>query len=153
MITGEEKALPDDFQADKIVVIKSERKLRLYDDTTVVREYRIALGFNPEGDKLEEGDGKTPEGKYIIDYRNPESAFHLSLHISYPDSADKAEAKRRGRNPGGEIFIHGFPNNSPDFGKYHYLFDWTLGCIAVTNEEIVEIWEVCPNGTPIEIVP
>ena len=132
---------------------KAARTLTLYRGQDVIRRYDVSLGFAPEGDKQRQGDGKTPEGAYLIDYRNPNSAYHLSLHINYPSPADRAEAEARGEDPGGEIFIHGLPNG---YGALIELFqgrDWTAGCIAVSNAEIEEIWSLTPNGTPIEILP
>lgn len=140
------------LRADKVVVIKHKRVLQLLWRGRVVRSYKVALGFNPKGHKAKEGDGRTPEGTYVIDWRNPKSRFTLSLHISYPNRADRARARARGVSPGGAIFIHGQPNGV-NMGKAHTLRDWTLGCIAVTNEEIREIWRAVPNGTPIEIRP
>jgi murein L,D-transpeptidase YafK len=114
---------------------------------SVVRSYRIALGREPFGHKVQEGDGRTPEGSYLIDRRNPRSAYHLSLHISYPNEADRARAAALGIDPGGDIMIHGLSNGERKEG------DWTRGCIAVTNEEMDEIWELVEDGTPIEINP
>ena len=118
-----------------------------------VRSYDIALGPSPEGHKQQEGDGRTPEGRYVIDWRNVNSAFHRSLHISYPNAGDRARARRRGVDPGGAIMIHGLPNGMGTLGGLHVASDWTLGCIAVTSEEIEEIWRVVRDGTPIEIGP
>jgi murein L,D-transpeptidase YafK len=138
-------------QADRIVVDKSERTLVLYAAGKPVRTYRgLQLGGAPEGHKRFEGDERTPEGRYTIDTRNPASAYHLSLRISYPDSTDRAFAATRGRSPGGEIFIHGQPNWLPA-GRLPG--DWTDGCIAVSNAEIEELWRLVPDGTPIEIMP
>jgi murein L,D-transpeptidase YafK len=136
---------------DRIVVEKAQRRMDLMSGDRVVRSYRIALGSAPEGDKQQQGDGKTPEGKYVIEGRNPSSAFHLSLKISYPDAADRAAAATRNVSPGGEIFIHGAPNWWLLPGQPPG--DWTLGCIAVTKAEIEEIWRLVPDGTPVEIRP
>jgi murein L,D-transpeptidase YafK len=136
---------------DRIVVEKSQRRMDLMSGETVVRSYEIALGSAPEGDKQQEGDGKTPEGKYVIEGRNPSSAFHLSLKISYPDAADRAAAATRNVSPGGDIFIHGAPNWWLLAGQPPG--DWTRGCIAVTKAEIEEIWRLVPDGTPVEIRP
>lgn len=136
---------------DRIVVEKSQRRLVLMSGDRVIRSYGIALGSVPAGDKQQEGDGKTPEGKYVIEGRNPASAFHLSLKISYPDAADRAAAARRGVSPGGDIFIHGAPNWWLLPGQPPG--DWTRGCVAVTKAEIEEIWRLVPDGTPIEIRP
>ena len=144
---------PAKEQADKIVVKKAERKLFLFKDGKQLREYGIALGFAPEGDKLQEGDGKTREGVYHISGRNPNSRFHLSLRVSYPDAKDRKEAAEKGVSPGGDIMVHGLPNKAPFLGSAHRLRDWTAGCIAVTNEEIEEIWSMVADGTTIEILP
>jgi len=117
------------------------------------REYEISLGDNPIGHKQKEGDEKTPEGKYTIDYRNPNSSYHLSLHITYPSAEDKRIAKKRGISPGGDIFIHGLPNGMGPLGFGFKNRDWTDGCIAVNDKEIEEIWNLVKNGTPIEILP
>ena len=113
----------------------------------------IALGSDPVGHKRQQGDGRTPEGSYRIDYRNPQSSYHLSLHISYPSSEDQRRAAERGVSPGGEIFIHGLSPGFSWIGAGHTATDWTDGCIALTNDEIEELWRVVPNGTPIEIEP
>ncbi len=139
--------------ADLIVIDKSDRLMTLHVGGREIARYRIALGFAPEGDKTRAGDGKTPEGRYRISGRNPKSQFHLSLKISYPDASDRAAARAAGVDPGGDIFIHGTPGTS---GKPPALVarrDWTLGCIAVSNDEIEEIWRLTPIGTPIEIRP
>ena len=138
-------------RADLVVVDKSARTLAVYAGGRLVRAYRgVQLGDAPEGHKRFEGDERTPEGRYTIDARNPASAYHLSLHISYPNPADRAYALQRGRSPGGEIFIHGQPNWLPA-GRLPG--DWTDGCIALSNAEIELLWQVVPDGTPIEIRP
>jgi murein L,D-transpeptidase YafK len=111
------------------------------------------LGRNPVGPKQEEGDMKTPEGVYTIDYRNPNSDYHLALHISYPSAEDTARATARGVNAGSDIMIHGLPNGKSWIGTAHRNMDWTAGCIAITDEEIEELWRVTPEGTTIEIRP
>lgn len=136
---------------DRVLVDKSDRRLELLSGDAVVRRYEIALGFAPEGDKQQEGDGKTPEGRYTIESRNPDSAFHRSLKISYPDAADRAAAAARDVSAGGDIFIHGAPNWWLLPGQPPG--DWTKGCIAVTDAEIEEIWSLVRDGTPIEIRP
>jgi murein L,D-transpeptidase YafK len=125
----------------------------LYSDDTLLRTYQIALGSNPEGHKQQQGDSRTPEGTYLIDYRNPQSSYHLSLHISYPNNDDRRRAAERGVSPGGDIFIHGLPPKFAWVGAMHTSLDWTDGCIAVSNKEIEEMWRMVPNGTPIEILP
>lgn len=139
--------------ADSVLVDKSERKMWLIAKGKKYREYDISLGDSPVGHKEQEGDEKTPEGNYIIDYRNPNSSYHLSLHITYPRKQDREKAHKRGVSPGGDIFIHGLPNG---MGATPWAFkgrDWTDGCIAVNNQEIEEIWRLVKNGTPIEILP
>lgn len=143
---------PPTEQADHIVVEKAARRLVLFKDGAILREYAVALGSSPLGAKAQEGDGRTPEGRYTIDFKNAQSAYHLSLRISYPDAADRQAADARGVSPGGDIMIHGLPNGLGAIGAAHRLSDWTDGCIAVTNAEIEEIWTLTPLGTPIEIV-
>lgn len=138
---------------DKIQVVKHKRRMFLYSAGRVVKEYRISLGKNPIGHKLEQGDNRTPEGTYHIDWRNPESAFYLSLRISYPNDEDVARARERGVNPGGMIMIHGLPNGKAHMVNTHRSTDWTNGCIALTNNEMEELWAIVPTGTPIEIKP
>lgn len=137
---------------DFVLVDKSDRVLTLYSAGRAIRTYSgLQFGANPQGHKRFEGDEKTPEGRYTIDTRNPDSAFHLSLRISYPNEADRAFAASQGRSPGGNIFIHGQPNGLPD--HFRMSGDWTDGCIAVTNAEIEQLWEYVGDGTPIEIRP
>jgi murein L,D-transpeptidase YafK len=119
----------------------------------VLKIYKVALGSQPIGAKVQEGDGRTPEGKYFIDRRNPRSSYHRSLHISYPSLQDTEKAQRAGIRPGGDIMIHGIRNGLGWIGYLHRIFDWTQGCIAVTNSEIEEIWSLVADGTPIEINP
>lgn len=148
-------ALAAEQTIDNILVEKSARKLYLRQKDKNIKEYTIRLGSNPTGHKEQEGDGKTPEGKYIISGRNPKSAYHLSLRISYPNAADKSRAALKKVSPGGDIMIHGYPNYAPNtlFDVIHKNYDWTAGCIAVTDKEIEEIWQLVPNNTPIEIKP
>lgn len=136
---------------DRIVIEKSARRMQLFQGGKVVRTYRIALGFAPDGDKVRQGDGKTPEGEFTINRRNSESAFHLSLGLDYPQPEDLARAAEGGYSPGGDIFIHGQPNALPD--GFMLKGDWTAGCIAVTTAEMREIWAVTPLGTKVEIRP
>ena len=131
-----------------IVVNKSERKMFLFHKNSVLKDYDFDLGFAPIGDKFYEGDGRTPEGTYFIDRRNPNSKYHLSIGISYPNARDRAEAATLGKPPGGDIFIHG-ESNRLKLGKN----DWTWGCIAVPNREMEEIYSMVQNGTPIKINP
>lgn len=153
-VTAQSEApLPAGVFADRVLVNKAERRLMLYHGNKLLRSYRIALGDNPIGHKQQEGDERTPEGRYKLDYRNPHSAYHLSLHISYPNAADRASAKKRRVKPGGLIMIHGLHKGFAYLGKLHTQTDWTDGCIAVTNDEIEEIWRLVRDGTPIIILP
>ncbi len=138
----------DGPQVTRIVVMKDARKMYLFHHDTVLETYDIELGFGPVGPKQFEGDGKTPEGRYYIDRRNPNSAFHLSLGISYPNEADRAFAAAQGKKPGGDIFIHGQKSRFRRGGP-----DWTAGCIAVTNREMEQIYAMVGTGVPIDIYP
>lgn len=144
---------PEPQQADKVVVVKALRELRLLADGDVFRTYEVSLGREPKGDKLWEGDGRTPEGHYILDFKNENSAFHRSIRVSYPNAQDWREARAMGVHPGSDIMIHGLKPEFADVGKGHLRKDWTEGCIAVTNREMDEIWSLVPVGTPIEIRP
>ena len=140
-------------KADSVLIKKSQRRLYLMKDGKPFRDFRIALGKDPLGAKLFEGDNKTPEGDYILDWRNSESDFYKSIHISYPNKEDLAFARFIGNYPGGNIMIHGIPDK-PDYPDWLYVeFDWTDGCIAVTNEAMDEIWGSVEEGTPIRILP
>ena len=145
--------LPDGTTIDRIVVEKSARKLSVWKDGRELKSYRVALGRDPVGAKQQEGDMKTPEGPYWIDWRNPESDYHLSLHVSYPSDQDNARAAERGVNAGFDIMIHGITNGHGWIGAFHRMHDWTAGCIALTDEEIEEVYRVTPDWTPIEIRP
>ncbi|MDQ2825316.1 MAG: L,D-transpeptidase family protein [Verrucomicrobiota bacterium] len=145
--------LPANTTIDRIVVEKSARKLSIFRGDKKLKTYRIALGRCPLGAKEQEGDMKTPEGVYKIDYRNPHSDYHLALHVSYPSDEDIAKAAERGVPAGFDIMIHGLPNNRGWIGAFHRRKDWTAGCMALTDEEIEEVWRVTPDGTPIEIRP
>ena len=140
-------------KADLVVVNKSERKLMLMQNGEELRSYRIALGGDPVGHKRQEGDQKTPEGWYVLDYKKPDSSFYKAIHISYPNAADKAQARRRGVSPGGLIMIHGQKNGFGWLGSISQQTDWTDGCIAVKNSEMEEIWQMVDVGTPIQINP
>lgn len=140
---------------DSVLVRKGERTLQLLHEGDVYREYRIALGDSPEGHKFQEGDERTPEGDYVLNWRNPNSSFHKSIHISYPNYRDRAFARAIGVDPGGMIMIHGRPNwlTSPAVAREYDNRDWTDGCIAVKNDEMDEIWRLVRDGTPIRILP
>jgi murein L,D-transpeptidase YafK len=139
--------------ADRVVVLKKERTLQLVSRGKVVKTYKVALGGDPFGPKTRQGDHKTPEGTYVLDFRNAHSQFHRAIHISYPNDRDRAVVRAKGVSPGGDVFVHGLPNGFGYVGAAHRLKDWTDGCIAVTNEEIDEIWKSVADGTPIEIRP
>lgn len=139
--------------ADSIVVEKGLRRLTLYRNGEPVKEYRVALGKNPSGRKVQIGDFKTPEGTYFIEGRNSQSSYYRALRISYPDMMDKLRAQSLGLTAGGDIMIHGLPTGRELIGAYHRTTDWTEGCIAVTNQELDEIWAAIPDGAPIQIKP
>lgn len=140
---------------DRVLVKKSERTMELHKDGAVYRTYRISLGDQPRGHKFQEGDERTPEGNYVLDWRNPNSSFYKSIHVSYPNDLDRTVARSLGVSPGGMIMIHGLPNwlSSPRLAEEYRRTDWTDGCIAVGNEEMDEIWRLVRDGTPITILP
>ncbi|HTZ58875.1 MAG TPA: L,D-transpeptidase family protein [Acidobacteriaceae bacterium] len=144
---ADERPLPAAATADKVLVMKSERKLYLLEDGKILKAYHVSLGGHPVGRKMREGDERTPEGEYVLDWHNPDSDYYRSIHISYPSAEDVARARRLGVPPGGDLFIHGQPNGFA--GKESG--DWTEGCIAVTDAEMDEIWRAVADGTPIEI--
>ncbi len=147
-------ALANDFPlADKVVVEKENRKLHLLKNGEAFRTFDIALGVEPVGDKEREGDQKTPEGLYSLDDRNPDSDFFLAIHISYPSSTDRADASSNGYDPGGAIMIHGQPNMPTYSAAYYRTQDWTNGCIALSNSDMIDIWLMTPNNVSIEILP
>jgi murein L,D-transpeptidase YafK len=146
-----ESHFPASVVADKVIVLKSKRKLLLMEGNKVLKTYHISLGGSPIGPKATEGDSRTPEGIYVLDWHNEKSHYHRSIHISYPDDLDRQYASERGVSPGGQVFLHGLPSNY--HGKAPHWGDWTDGCIAVTNAEMDEIWRAVPDGTPIEIRP
>lgn len=145
-----EPALP---LADKVIVRKNERKLYLMNQDRVLRTFKIALGLRPEGHKQFEGDFRTPEGKYRLTRRNPNSEYFLSILVDYPNAEDVRRARAQGLRPGGAIMIHGEPNLPKKSRDYYANVDWTEGCIAVSNSDMVEIWLMTPPDTPIEILP
>jgi len=139
--------------ADSVLVVKSERKLYLLKDGDVLREFDIALGLRPVGPKEREGDFRTPEGRYVLEARNPSSDYFLSIKSSYPNAEDRARARAKGVDPGGQIMIHGLPNNPRREEKSYFGWDWTDGCIAVSNSDMIDIWLMTQVSTPIEIRP
>lgn len=140
-------------RADRVLVIKSARTLTLLNHDHVLKVYKVALGSVPVGPKTQQGDHKTPEGTYVLDRRNDHSKFYRAIHISYPNEQDRERAHTLGTSPGGDIMLHGLPNGYGWIGKGHRARDWTDGCIAVTDEEMDEIWRTVSDGTPIEIRP
>jgi murein L,D-transpeptidase YafK len=141
--------LPQAAVADRVLVLKAKRELFLIQRDKVLKTYRISLGDHPVGRKIREGDSRTPEGEYVLDWHNPDSHYYKSIHISYPNPQDMARAQKLGVPPGEDLFIHGQPNDSQGQGKQRG--DWTDGCIAVSDAEMDEIWRAVPDGTPIEI--
>jgi lipoprotein-anchoring transpeptidase ErfK/SrfK len=139
--------------ADSLVVEKSLRRLTLWQAGLPIRTYDIALGGSPVGAKQRAGDNKTPEGLYHIDARNPNSRFHLGLHVSYPNAQDVARARAQGVAPGGDIMLHGLPPKHSQVGPLHRAFDWTNGCVALTDAEIEEVFAAVPVGTPVRFLP
>ena len=140
-------------QADEVIIDKSDRELHLLNDGEIIRTFKIALGIRPEGDKKKEGDFRTPEGRYKLDLRNPNSDYFLSIHVSYPSADDRREAQQNGVDPGGAIMIHGQPNEQKRSEMYYKTQDWTNGCIAVSNSDMIDIWLMTGDNVPIEIRP
>mgnify|MGYP003435712593 FL=1 len=140
-------------QVDLVRVDKSERRMELLEKGVVIRHYKIALGDAPIGHKQKEGDERTPEGRYILDYRNPNSSYFKSLHVSYPNKQDLATAKAKGVDAGGMIMIHGQRNGFGWASAITQRMDWTNGCMALNNEDMQEVWDLVKTGTPIEILP
>ena len=140
-------------RADRLAVIKSERRLILFRGGQVLKTYPVSLGWQPLGPKYCQGDGRTPEGSYVISAKNPHSKYHLALRISYPGPTDRARAEEAACNPGGDIMIHGLPRGLGYLGRFHRFYDWTQGCIALTDLEIEEIYLSVPVGTPVLIEP
>jgi murein L,D-transpeptidase YafK len=145
--------LPIDAHADRVIVMKKDRTLTLMNGDKVLKVYKVALGGEPVGAKRMEGDHKTPEGTYVLDRRNPRSKYYRSIHISYPSEEDRERARKSGVSPGGDVMVHGLPNGFGWLGAAHRTKDWTDGCIAVTDQEMDEIWSAVADGTPIEIKP
>ncbi len=144
---------PVPVKADSILILKKDHVMELLAGGKVIHTYKVALGRGGLAAKEKEGDGRTPEGHYIIDEKNAVSHYHKALHISYPNADDRERASEMGVLPGGAIMIHGLPNGMQWMGASHRLYDWTLGCIAVTDPEIDEIWNMVPIGTPVEVRP
>ena len=138
---------------EKILVLKSARKLQLISDGKPIKSYRISLGKQPKGPKLQEGDKRTPEGIYWVDWRKKSDKFNLAMHINYPNISDAATARREGLNPGSMIMIHGTPDSEDNPEELFHTLDWTDGCIAMKNHEMREVWNLVPDGTMVEIRP
>jgi murein L,D-transpeptidase YafK len=145
--------LPRDAVADRLLVEKSARRLTLLRNGKTLKVYRVALGGAPSGAKEYEGDQRTPEGIYLIDFHKPDSDYHLALHVSYPEQHDIERAAKEGLSAGSDIMIHGLPNGRGWIGRFHRRSDWTAGCVALTDFEIEEIYRAVPDGTPIELRP
>ena len=139
--------------ADSVLVIKSESRLYLIREGRELASFKVAFGSNPRGHKQQQGDERTPEGHYILDYKNPHSKYYKSIHISYPNKQDRADARKRGVDPGGDIVIHGQPNGYERFSFIVQFFNWTDGCIALSNSDMDLVWQAVIPGTPIEIRP
>jgi murein L,D-transpeptidase YafK len=150
--TADSHAPPAAREADRILILKADHRMELLSHGEVLKTYKVALG-DPRGPKVQAGDKKTPEGTYFVDGKNPHSLFHRALHLSYPNAADRERARKLGVSPGGDIEIHGLPSQYAWMGAAHRTVDWTTGCIAVTNPEIDEIWDLVAVGTPVEIRP
>ncbi len=148
-----EPALPLDVKADLVIVRKSARRIELYRGPDLLKAYPVSLGRHPVGKKRQQGDGRTPEGEYRLDYRNPSSSFHRALHISYPQADDVAAARMQGVDAGGLVMVHGIKNGLGWLGRLHRFVDWTDGCVAVTDREMDEIWRAVPDGTKIRLEP
>lgn len=148
-----EERLSAGQKIDKIVVKKSERRMEVYSGGQLIKSYRISLGRNPKGDKEFEGDKRTPERHYTINDKNPNSAYHKNLGVSYPNGGDIEDARKKNLNPGGDIKIHGIRNGFGFIGKFQRMWDWTAGCIALTNGEMDELYARVDIGTPITIEP
>ena len=140
-------------KADLVIVVKHEYKLYLIKEGKLFASYPVVFGPNPKGHKQQQGDNRTPEGDYVLDYKNPNSKYYKSIHISYPNAEDRANARKRGVSPGGDIMIHGQPNRWGKFSLVTQLFNWTNGCIALSNTDMDAVWDAVDPGTPIQIRP
>ena len=140
-------------KADLVVVVKSEYRLYLIRDGKLFESFPVVFGSNPKGHKQQQGDGRTPEGDYVLDYKNANSAYYKSIHVSYPNEQDREDARKRGVSPGGDIMIHGQPNRWGKFSPVTQLFNWTDGCIALNNSDMDAVWNAVDPGTPIQIRP
>jgi len=148
-----DQKLPANSKIKKIIVFKRKEIMEVYSDSQLLKTYSVSIGRNSTGDKEEEGDKRTPEGTYLINDKNPGSQYHKNLGISHPHPVDEREARKKGVSPGGDIKIHGLRNGLGFIGKFHRLANWTAGCIALTNEEVDELYDHVAIGTPIIILP
>jgi murein L,D-transpeptidase YafK len=139
--------------ADFVLVVKSESRLYLFREGRELASFKVVFGANPRGHKQQQGDERTPEGRYTLDYKNANSLYYKSIHISYPNERDRENARKRGVDPGGDIMVHGQRNGYEAFSTIAQLFNWTNGCIALTNSEMDVVWQKVNPGTPIEIRP
>ena len=142
-----------DQTVDSVLVVKSESRLYLMREGKELASFKVAFGSKPYGHKQQQGDERTPEGRYVLDYKNPNSKYYKSIHISYPNAQDRQNARKRGVNPGGDIMIHGQPNGYGGFSTIVQVFNWTNGCIALSNPDMDVVWDAVKPGTPIEIRP
>jgi murein L,D-transpeptidase YafK len=140
-------------KADQVLVVKSESRLYLIKEGDVFASFPVSFGGDPKGHKQERGDGRTPEGCYVLDYKNPNSSFYKSIHVSYPNAQDRRTAQKRGAEPGGDIMVHGQPNRWGWVSPVLQLFNWTNGCIALSNTNMDHVWDAVDVRTPIEIRP
>jgi murein L,D-transpeptidase YafK len=145
--------LAADQKADAVLINKSEKSLYLLTNDRVIAEYSVVFGSSPRGHKVQEGDERTPEGKYVLDYKNPHSKYFKSIHVSYPNSQDRKRARELGVSPGGDIMIHGQPNDLGWTRMFSQFVNWTDGCIALDDADMQEVWDAVDTGTPIEIIP
>lgn len=153
LLVAPQASVADSRKADEVLVVKSEKRLYLLEDGQAFQSFPVTFGGQPRGHKQERGDQRTPEGRYMLDWKNPNSDFYRSIHISYPDARDREEAAKRGVNPGGDIMIHGQPNEYGWAAPILQLFSWTDGCIALSNRNMDRVWDAVDAGTPIEIRP
>jgi len=142
-----------DQKADSVLINKSKKRLYLKNNGTIIKSYHVVFGANPVGHKVQEGDERTPEGRYLLDYKKPDSSFYRAIHVSYPNKADKEQAKKLGVNPGGFIMIHGQKNGFGWLSFISRFFNWTDGCIALSNPDMDVVWNAVDAGVPVEINP
>jgi murein L,D-transpeptidase YafK len=153
LCAAKEPTVPESLRADSILIVKSERRLYLMRNHFPLHSYPVWLGLNPVGPKRYQGDFRTPEGRYLIDFRNARSKYTKSLHVSYPSAEDRKESSAWRTGPGGEIFIHGWPNVLSHPAQWYATHDWTNGCIALSNEDLQDVWDLTSDRIPVEIVP